>query len=147
MLKYNTEKYKRHEALTNNFLIQLAFVIACAIYTVVLMNGSKNVESLLAVRFFERAFFIGFAILAVVLLFVWLKTGKRSHKSAFCYSALFSLMNLYLAFYSRVASKIFGGFFNSIMNGEFKTLLVFIGIGGLICFIYYMVKDNMPYKK
>lgn len=143
----NAEKYKRHEMLTNNFLVQLSFVIASAIYTFILMNGSNSVESLLAVRFAERAFFIVFAIVAVALLFVWLKTGKKSHKAGFCYSIIFSFMNLYLAYYSRIASKVFGGYFNNIMNGEFKTLLTFIGIGGLACFAYYIIKDNMPYKK
>ena len=143
----NAEKYKRHEMLTNNFLVQLAFIIASAIYTFILMNGSNTVESLLAVRFAERACFIVFAIVAVVLLFVWLKTGKKAHKSGFCYSIIFSFMNLYLAYYSRIASRVFGGYFNNIMTGEFKTLLTLIGIGGLACFAYYVIKDNMPYKK
>ena len=146
-MQKNAEKYKRHEMLTNNFLVQLAFVIASAIYTFILMNGSNTVEALLAVRFMERACFIVFAIVAVVLLFMWLKSGKKAHKSGFCYSIIFSFMNLYLAYYSRVASKVFGGYFNNIMNGEFKTLLTLIGIGGLVCFVYYVVKDNMPHKK
>ncbi len=143
MLKYN-EKYKRHEALTNNFLIQLTFVIACAIYTVILMNNSKTIDGMIMAKAFKEKFFIAFALISIVCLFIGLKTGKKGYKTAFCYCAIFSLMNLYLSYYHLFTKDLFGGYFWRIMFGEYKTLLTLIGIGGLACFVYYMIVDNMP---
>ncbi len=146
-MQKNMEKYTRHETLTNTFLVQLAFAIACAIYTFFLMKSSVRIEYILTIRTVERVFFIFFAVLAVVLLLIWLVRGIKSCRTGFFYSIIFSLGNLYLILYSRVASKVFGGFFYNIMYGEFKTLLVIIGICTLACFVVYVVKDSMPYKK
>lgn len=141
------EKYNRHETLTNTFLLQLAFAIGCAIYAFLLMKSSTRIEYILIIRTVERVCFIAFAVLAVILLAIWISRGKTGCRTGFFYSLIFSLENLYLIVYSRIAAKIFGGYFYNIMYGEFKTLLVIIGIGTLICFVSYIIKDNMPKRK
>lgn len=144
-MQKNAEKYARHEALTNNFLVQLSYAIGCAIYTFFLM---KNVAEIVIIRWVETISFGVFALLAAVLLFMWLKKGKASYKAGFCYSIIFSLMNLYLRYYHVLTKDLFGGYFYGFtMYPEFKTLLVVIGIGALACFAAYIIMDNMPAKK
>ncbi|MDD4689709.1 MAG: hypothetical protein PHE51_08205 [Eubacteriales bacterium] len=146
-MQKNTEKYNRHETLTNNFLVQLAFAIGCAIYAFLLMKGSVTDQFMVVVRYLHRGCFVAFAVLAVVLLFVWLKKGKVNCKSGFYYSVIFSLLNLYLIVYIKYATKFFGGFLYNIMYGEYKTLFAIIGIGAFASFVTYVARDNMPTKK
>ena len=147
IMQKNTDKIARHEALTNNFLVQLSFGIGCAIYTFFLMKSSVMVDYVLAVRQIEKVCFTGFGAVAVALLIAWLYTRKSGHRAGFIYSLLFSLANLYIIVYPRVTRGIFGGYFYNIMYGEFKTLFILIGVGILACFVAYVAMDNMPVKK